>query len=319
MTVMILAQEGDITADQVVMSLSTRNVPIARVDLSWFPAQLCVHAELHYGKWAGWLRTEHHAVDLGSISAIWYRNPSTFAFPDALSATERQWAHTEAKLGLGGVLVSLDTLWVNHPSRHADAVYKPRQLALAARCGLAVPTTAVTNDPDAARTFCGTASEPAVTKAFGAVSITGEGGRKVAMTQRLSGADLSDLCGVEITAHQFQDWVPKAHDARVIAIGDAMFTVAIYAGSAASWLDWRTDYASLRYELMNPPEIVASGVRALMQELGLHYGALDFVVTPDGEWLFLEINPGGQYGWLEAETGAPMTAALVDLLAGEEP
>lgn len=86
------------------------------------------------------------------------------------------------------------------------------------------------------------------------------------------------------------------------------------ASTTASYVDWRSDYDALSYELIDPPEHVALGVGALMHTFGLVYGALDFVVTPDGGWTFLEINPGGQYGWLEAHTGAPLTGVLADLL-----
>jgi D-alanine-D-alanine ligase-like ATP-grasp enzyme len=53
-----------------------------------------------------------------------------------------------------------------------------------------------------------------------------------------------------------------------------------------------------------------------MDSFSLVYGALDFVITPDGEWVFLEINPTGQYGFIEHATGAPLTAQLADLLTG---
>jgi hypothetical protein len=47
--------------------------------------------------------------------------------------------------------------------------------------------------------------------------------------------------------------------------------------------------------------------------LGLNYGAFDFVVTPNDEWV-MECNPAGQWLWLEHETGVPIAAALADLL-----
>jgi biotin carboxylase len=78
----------------------------------------------------------------------------------------------------------------------------------------------------------------------------------------------------------------------------------------------RTDYTSVSYELVTPPEQVTTGIRRLMDSFSLVYGALDFVITPDGEWVFLEINPTGQYGFIEHATGAPLTAQLADLLTG---
>lgn len=56
------------------------------------------------------------------------------------------------------------------------------------------------------------------------------------------------------------------------------------------------------------------GVHALMRSFNLVYAALDFIVTPDAERVFLEINAGGQYGWLEAKTGVPLTGYLADVL-----
>jgi glutathione synthase/RimK-type ligase-like ATP-grasp enzyme len=75
----------------------------------------------------------------------------------------------------------------------------------------------------------------------------------------------------------------------------------------------------LRHERVEVPADIAAGVTALMNELGLTYAAIDFVVDTDNRWVFLgDVNPGGQYGWLEAATGAPITAALADLLAHQE-
>lgn len=44
-------------------------------------------------------------------------------------------------------------------------------------------------------------------------------------------------------------------------------------------------------------------------------GAFDFVVPPDQEWIMLECNPAGAYGWLEQALDLPITSALADLLA----
>jgi glutathione synthase/RimK-type ligase-like ATP-grasp enzyme len=153
-----------------------------------------------------------------------------------------------------------------------------------------------------------------VTKALGAPTIVEEGHRKTAYTQRLETTDLRDLRGVELTVHQFQHWVPKSFEARVVVVGSRCFAAGIYASSSSARVDWRTDYSALRYERVEPPPSVADGVVQYCTALGLVYGAFDFVVRPDGEWVFLECNPGGQYGWLERHVDLPITDALADLL-----
>ena len=198
MTVLILATERDISADRMVQTLTERDVPVFRADLSWFPQQLRLEAELRNGRWTGQLATRYRKVALEDLRAIWYRNPSSFQFPAAMSRTERQHAQHEAKLGLGGVLAALPVRWVNHPSRHADAGYKPRQLVAATRAGLSVVPTLVTNSPGAVRRFAARSGpDGVVTKMLGASAICEQGGRRVALTQRLTDTDLDDLHGVD--------------------------------------------------------------------------------------------------------------------------
>jgi ATP-grasp ribosomal peptide maturase len=317
MTVLILASDHDMTADRMVLALGERSVEVCRINTAWFPAQLSVSAELHGGRWSGQLRTPRHVLDLEKVHAVWYRSPEAYSMPDALSSAERHHAFMEAKYGLGGVLASLPVLWVNHPGRIADAAYKPVQLARASACGLAVPDTLVTNEPSSVRTFAGQGKT--ITKLLGASSIREEGRRKIGFTRVVDDSDLDDLRGVDVTSHCFQRWVPKSFEARVTVIGDQVTTAAIHAGSAAGYVDWRTDYESLSYELIEPPADVLTGVRELMRVLGLRYGALDFVISPDGRWTFLEINPTGQFGWIENKTGAPLLDHLADLLAKGSP
>jgi glutathione synthase/RimK-type ligase-like ATP-grasp enzyme len=51
-----------------------------------------------------------------------------------------------------------------------------------------------------------------------------------------------------------------------------------------------------------------------VERLGLCYGAIDMVLTPDGRYVFLEINPNGQYLWIEEAAGLPISDAICDLL-----
>lgn len=116
MTVVIFTQQADSPVDVMVRQLAARDVPVFRADTSWFPRRMVLDARLgEDGRWTGRLSTAHRTVDLEAIRSIWYRDPTAFSFDEGLTAVERAYAHREARLGLGGVLVSLDVLWVNHP------------------------------------------------------------------------------------------------------------------------------------------------------------------------------------------------------------
>jgi ATP-grasp ribosomal peptide maturase len=315
-TVVILAQEADAPVDAVVRELVRRGTTVFRADTAWFPQRLTLDACLtDDGRWRGALSTEHRAVDLEDISSVWYRDPSAFRFPDRLTDVERAYAHREARLGLGGVLASLPALWVNHPNRAADAVFKPLQLTTAADCGLHVKPTLVTNSPAAAQRFArDQGPDQTVCKSFGPNTITEGGMLKVAYTRRLGDKDLGELGGVASTATQLQRWVDKTHEARVIVVGEKMFTIAISTDSPSARVDWRSDFAALRYQVIDTPPEVADGLRRYMAALGLAYAAVDFAIDRHDRFWFLESNSSGQFGWLEAQTGVPITAALASLL-----
>lgn len=137
----------------------------------------------------------------------------------------------------------------------------------------------------------------------------------MAFTRRLDPNQLDDLSGVETTAHLFQEFIePKAFEARVTVVGDQVFAAAIHATTHAAKIDFRCDYASLTYSVVEPPEHVRAGMAAFMRVFGLVFGAFDFAVTPSGQWYLFECNPFGAYGWLEDELGFGITAALADLL-----
>jgi glutathione synthase/RimK-type ligase-like ATP-grasp enzyme len=55
----------------------------------------------------------------------------------------------------------------------------------------------------------------------------------------------------------------------------------------------------------------------MLSILNLQYGAFDFIEKPDGELVFLEINPTGEWAWLENALGYPMRSAFIELFYGE--
>lgn len=315
--VLIIAANDDWPTDRVVTELTGRGVEVFRMDTADFPQQLSLTARIdRHSGWTGELASGHRTVNLPWGSAVYYRAPRAFQFPEGMSGPEERFAAAQARAGLGGVLSALRCHWVNHPTAMARAEYKPVQLAAASRSGLRIPTTLITNEPDRVRALASEVTEGIVCKPVASPVLIEDGKLKSVYTHRLHPEDLVDLEGVSSTAHLFQEWVQKDHEVRLTVIGDRMFAAAIHAGSDASHEDWRSDYGSLTYSVTTVPDDVADGMRRLMARLKLVYGAADFVVGPHGEWTFLEVNPCGQWDWIQAETGLPIAQALADELQG---
>lgn len=323
MSVLVIAEECDPTADAVVEALSVRRAPVHRIDLGWFPSTLSLNAELGERGWAGALHTQRRDIPLADLRSVFYRSPTMFNFPPDLSGAELRHAQLEAKIAFGGCLSELGVLWVNHPARQADMT-KPAQLSAARTVGLSVPRTLITSSPDAVRRFAGGLG-PIVVKPLGFASVREDGARAALFTHVLTEADLSDLRGVDATAHLFQAYVErKSYELRLTVVGSGqnsrMFPAAIHAGSLKARVDFRADYGSLSYRVAEVPAEVEKGVRAFMRAMGIEIGHFDFCVDDEGRHWFLECNgSAGQYSFIEAATGLPISDALADLLAEGTP
>lgn len=310
--VLVVASQFDPTADLVIERLHARGVPFFRCDVAEFPQQLSLDARFEHGRWVGTLRTEMRTMRLEDVRAVYYRRPTRFAFPDRMTRSEQRWAAGEARMGFGGVLTSLDCLWVNHPARVAYAEYKPVQLTAAARCGLQIPATTITNEDRPAQDFAADCPQGVVYKPLTQRTLVDGGKPQMLYTTRVVASDLDHT--VQNTTHCFQEWVGKHYEVRLTVVGNVFFPVAIHGLSEKARVDWRSDYASHHYEECDLPARVRAAVTAVMGEFGLTYAAFDFVVDRDGTWWFLEVNPKGQWGWIQDATGAPIADALAAVL-----
>lgn len=315
--VLIIAASDDWPTDRVVVELERRGVEVFRMDTADFPQRLALAGRIDQASaWTGELFTEHRTVELSRVGAVYYRAPGAFRFPEGMSGPEKRFASAQARAGLGGVLSALECRWVNHPTAMARAEFKPVQLAAARACGLRVPPTLITNRPQDVVAFATEISRPIVCKPVASPVLIEDGHLKAVYTQRLALPDLEDLRGIDTTAHLFQGWVSKDHEVRLTVVGERMFAAAIHAGSEAAYEDWRSDYGALSYTTTTVPDDVSVGMRRLMERLHLRYGAADFIVDPRGGWTFLEVNPCGQWDWIQGATGLPIAAAIADELQG---
>lgn len=304
-TVVVFTGEFDVTADAVIVELERRGVPVFRCDPGAFPSTLALGARFG-GSWTGHLRTDRRTLDVADVACAWWRRPTPIAVPPEVPHAE--WVRAEAVAGLRGVLSVLP--WLNHPDDIRTAEHKPLQLATAARVGLTVPATVVTNDPREARAFA-TKYGPIIYKPLTSGILDNN---RVIYACPVDPAALDD--SLTVTAHLFQQQVPKAYELRVTVVDGEMFTARIDALTERGKQDWRADYRNLRYSVDKLPEDVADKVRRYLRLRRLRFAALDFVVTPAGEHVFLEANPNGQWAWIEHETGLPIAAAIADALEG---
>ncbi|MEU1778644.1 ATP-grasp ribosomal peptide maturase [Streptomyces abikoensis] len=307
--VLVATEADDLTADMVINELNRRNVPVVRFNPADIGADLTVSARFGIcpAPVAGQMHTPSRTADLSRVRAVYWRRPEWPRFP-YLPPDDSRFAAAQVRYGLGGILYALDgPLWVNHPLRIAVADYKPTQLALAQRLGLTVPPTLVTNAPADAREFIA-AHGQVISKPLRWTPYERNGVPLTGWADPVTADEIDD--SVRVTPHLFQARVDKIADLRVLIAGRRTFTVRIDSGL----LDWRRDYSALSYTVEGLPRGVNKALLAYLDHVGLVSGSFDLAVDRAGVHWWLELNPNGQWGWLEGKTGLEMSAAFADLL-----
>lgn len=313
MTVLVLTEPDDDTASRVCNALAGRSCAYLRADLGAFPASMSITGVQTGTGWTGTLQSGDQDLALAEIESVYWRRPTAFRFPAELDAQQRRFATAEARQGLGGLISGLPVPFVNHPARIADAEMKPVQLQIAAQVGFRVPPTLITTDAAAARAFL-QRHRRVLYKPFTAAFPRLQNRVQLVYATEIATGDLLDDAAIAATPCQFQAFVDKAHDVRLVAVGCHRFAIAIYAGSDAAHIDFRADYPSLTYAAVPVPAQVDDAVTAYLGRFGLVFGCFDFAVDQLQRWWFLECGANAQWGWLQHETGLPIAEAIAEQL-----
>lgn len=308
--VLVVTELDDPTADMVIADLNDRQVPVVRFDPADFGEGLQMSTRLDDTQptpVGGLLETLTRSVSLEGIRSVYWRRPTWPTF-DHLDRPDARYASAQVRHGLGGSLYALPALHVNHPLRTQAADFKPAQLALARQLGLRIPATLISNRILDIRAFIDAHPDGVVYKTLRWTPYRiGDEGRST-WTEPVAIEELDP--SVIVTPHLFQARIAKIADVRVTVVGETVFAVRI----DSDLLDWRADYDALSYSIIDLPGQLEKQLRAYLERCGLIFGCFDLAIDAGGDYVWIELNPNGQWGWLEDEAGVPLTAAFADIL-----
>jgi MvdD-like protein with pre-ATP grasp domain len=311
--VVIVTDIFDAHADIVIKALAGIGHEAVRVNSSDIPLNTALTAGLDPGRtgalWSGALRitTNDRAVDWDRVSAVWWRKPTGYGLAPELGERERDFAQEELDHVMRGLWAGLDCYWMSRPDAIAGASYKVEQLRRAARLGFDVPRTVVTSEVAAVRELAARCDNGVVYKVLSDPTL---GARKayardrsarpepiVVSTTPIDPDRLDDLGSLELLPCLFQEYVPKRVEHRVTVIGDDVFVAEIDSQPHEdARVDWRDGAAQdTFFRAARLPDVVVARCVELVRSYDLQFGALDLVETPDGRHVFLEINPNGQF------------------------
>jgi glutathione synthase/RimK-type ligase-like ATP-grasp enzyme len=317
--ILVLTHPNDESALTVVSLLRARGESVDVVDpgaLEQPSVDIHITSELRL---SAVLRFGSTVVRTETLKAIWFRKPGliTAVPPDPVDRLVLE----ESRAVLADLWNALDCFWCPAPpARIREMQMKLRGLVAAQAVGFQIPDTLASNEPDAVRAFVHAHDCRVVSKQAGSQMI----GRHVPQFGRFTEAVGRNLMarprGLTRCPMIFQPQVPKYREVRATVVGQAVFAAQIDSQqSKRSSVDWRRrDDLSQGWIATKLPADIERMCVQLVQRLGLNYGAIDLIQTPARQYVFLEINPGGQYGWLEAESDLPISEAICTLLQQAE-
>ena len=297
--IIIVTQEFDPHTDLMMIELREKGYDPIRVHTEDFPLNGSISVRFGENVRTGILRTSKHILDANDIRSIWWRRPKPYNLPQDLSKDERIFVRNELEHTLYGMLYALDCYWMSFPPYIRIASYKPHQLSRAVELGFIVPKTLITMDPEEAHAFYEECDQNIVYKTLTQPQPIPDMPKAV-YTTPIGSEQLEVLETVRVTPCQFQEYIPKRIELRVTVIGDDIFTAEIHSQAhERTSVDWRHYGEPTPIRQGHLPTEIAEQCYALTKSYGLNFGAIDMIVTPDGEYVFLEINPNGQWIWLQ--------------------
>jgi MvdD family ATP-grasp ribosomal peptide maturase len=322
MTVLIITRSDDNESVQMVaQAIERKGGKAIRFDTDRYPTEVRLSA--YYGRGNDerlTLTSDEGEFNLREVEAIWHRRLNYGAkLPATLDKQLRYASLGETRAAAQGMLSSLKAFRMDAVQHIRHAENKQLQLQVARELGLEIPRTLTTNDPSAVHAFAAECESGIVTKMLSSFAVYEEGRELVVFTNPVKPEDLTDLSGLSLCPMTFQEMIPKAVELRVTVVGRRVMSASIDSqASERAAHDWRRDGLRMieDWQPYDLPREVEEKILRLMDYFVLNYGAIDIIVTPDGRHVFLEINPVGEFFWLERCPGLPIAESIADVLLG---
>jgi glutathione synthase/RimK-type ligase-like ATP-grasp enzyme len=309
--ILILAPKDDIHA-RAVATVLERDFSVNPIiwDSAAFPSKDSLSLSLAPNGVAGEIHLSRgYTIAVASLRSIWWRRFGPYHIDQSVTDHDvRRFCSRECDSSFKGTLEALNVPIVNSIASQTSASRKPLQLATAKSLGIPIPRTLISNNPDEVRQFWYALDRNCIYKSFTPPDW------KMAETRMLYEEDFANIQQLRHAPIIVQEKIDKGRDVRVSIFGESVFAAEVTTHRVEAELDWRLDLTATWHEHALPTALSGQLVK-LLRSLGLDYGCIDLRQRPDGEYIFFEVNPAGQFLFVEVDTGLPLSNAMATLLS----
>jgi glutathione synthase/RimK-type ligase-like ATP-grasp enzyme len=315
MTVLLITNKADITTDFIVSELTMRGIRFYRLNTEDIGDSVQLNINIENESYWLYDTLLDRKLNLADIASVYFRRPEIKSdFPNTNHA-ERLFLQRELAVSLETIYGLLSRAkWLNTIEAIRKAENKVYQLLVAKQIGFTIPPALVTNTPDIALEFYKQWDKKCIIKPLRHGLIKEGDDETIIFTSKVllddDSFDRVSPCPVYIQKH-----IQKQADVRVTVVGENVFAAMIHSQeNIESQVDWRRSQYPLPHTEIQLPEEISSLCVNYLKKMNLRFGAIDFVLDQNSTYIFLEINPNGQWAWIERQLGFPIAKTITDLL-----
>ncbi|MFE4115799.1 MULTISPECIES: hypothetical protein [Priestia] len=310
--VLVISDKYDFTTDFVCIELEKRKVKYLRLNRDEF-YKYKIQVDTNSFDINVIVKNNQYIVSDEKLKAIYYRAPVFLRETNQTEqrTIEKQLYDEQWMSFVRNLLIFENAVWVNNPEKTYKAENKILQLKYAKELGFNIPYTLVTN------TNVKLEDERYVIKSLDtAFFYMGE--KEGFVYSNILKKDEIENANINLAPITIQELINPKTDIRVTVVGTEVFATAITSKGKGVDIDWRIVKDDVEFTTISLPLDIETKCIQLVESLGLKFGAMDLLKTENGEYIFLEINPTGEWAWLVHTTGQSIPQALVDILVRKQ-
>lgn len=317
--VLVLTYNEDLHADYVCDHLKDIGVDFFRVNTERIIEEYNITFDSLSGLYK--ISDKQDIIIIDSSWNIWNRRVMDPKIPEDFPKELENMVFTETKRTWEGLLFSYKGRVVNRPQNNFSANNKIDQLVFAREYNnnIEIPQTIITNNPEDLRKFYKLHKK--ISHKLLKAPLVQKGEEYLTLYNTLvSEENLKHAYLIERNPSLFQKYIDKEYELRITALENKVIAIAIHSqDSEQSRIDFRRyDFDNVKYEKIDIPTKVSSFCIDMIKHYGLYFGEFDFILTKDGKYVFLELNPNGQWLWLELKSGYNLTKDIAENLIQDE-
>ncbi len=287
-----------------------------RIDTDMYPSQLSVdfYRETDVGI-RKIITVAGEDIDASDVKGIWLRRIWSPKLPEDLDPAYSGYCANESSTHFNNYLATLDkTCWMDNPSAVHKAQNKLYQMEEAVKEDILMPETLVSNNPERIKNFFNKVDGNMIAKMQTVLSVSMSGGGPEFRTSKIERSDLDSLDSVRYSPMIFQQEISKKAEYRVIFVDGKFYCGRIDNDTVASDSPDIKSNKSVVWNNGTLPADLEAKICRMMKSMNLTFGAIDIVETIDGEFVYLEVNPVGEWGMLEMHLDLPISKAIAETI-----